>query len=305
MTEPEDGALAGEPRSPFRLALIGAGRVGTAISELLRRRGHSITGVGSRTQDSAKRAAQLLHTTTFDLQGTIPDADVVLFGVSDDALPEIIHRLTPVARSGMVFWHVSGSLGLETLHPLIERGAEGCAVHPMQAFPSVDAGITNLPGSSWGVTVTPGLHRWARQLVSEELQGVPVVLSPEQRALWHAAGVTTSTGINAVLAVGEALLEEIDVDRPREALRYLATGTIEHSLHHGARRSLTGPLVRGEVATLTRHLRAVRDASDGSLMDGYLLVASLVLERAALAGRIDDAVARQMNALLEDFGRHA
>lgn len=305
MNEPEDGALAGEPKSPFRLVLIGAGRVGTAISELLRRRGHTITGVGSRTQDSAKRAAQLLRTTTFDLQGTIPDADVLLLGVSDDALPEVIHRLTPVARRGMVFWHVSGSLGLETMHPLIELGAEGCAVHPMQAFPSVDAGITNLPGSSWGVTVTPGLDGWARQLVSEDLQGVPVVLSPEQRALWHATSVTTSTGINAVLAIGEALLEEIGVERPQEALGNLATGTIEHSMQHGAGRSLTGPLIRGEVATLTRHLRAIEDAFDDSLMDGYLVVANLVLKRAALAGRVDDAVARQMKALLENFGRQA
>ena len=305
MSDPQDGVLADEPKTPFRLVLIGAGRVGTAVTELLRRRGHSITGVASRTQDSAQRAAQLLRTTTFDLDGAMPEADVVLVAVSDDALPKVIDRIAPSARSGMVFWHVSGSLALETLRPVIERGAQGCAVHPMQACPSVDAAIANLPGSTWGVTVTPGLDSWAPRLVSEDLQGVPVVISPEHRALWHAASITTSTGINAVLAVGEALLEEIGVQRPHEALGPLALGTLKHSLSHGARQSVTGPLVRGEDATLRRHLRALEDASDGSLRQDYLLVARLVLERAGLAGRINDALSLQMRALLDDPDRQA
>ncbi|MGH2734992.1 MAG: Rossmann-like and DUF2520 domain-containing protein [Actinomycetota bacterium] len=290
------------PRSPFRVALIGAGRVGGAIAEHLRRRGHEIVGVASRTPESASRAARMLGSRTFRPDDDpAPEADVLLVAVPDEAIGEQVARLLPMVRAGVVVWHVSGSLALDPLTPALERGALACAVHPMQACPTIEAALANLPGSAWGVTVSPGLEAWAHRLVSEDLSGVPVGLAAEHRGLWHAASVTTSTGVNAVMALGEALLLEIGVTEPQRALGPLVAGTIDHSLSQGgARAALTGPVVRGERGPLERHREALRSAADGSLLPDYLIVARLVLERAVAAGKLDGGVAARMRDLLAD-----
>lgn len=289
------------PASPFGLALVGAGRVGTAVAELLRGRGHTIVGVASRSPRSAEHAAERLNATTFQLDpGDLPDADVVLLATPDDALAELVGRFAPVIRPGAVLWHVSGSLGLAPLRPATERGISGCAVHPMQACPSVDAAIANLPGSAWGVTVEPSLREWARRLVGEDLGGVSVEIAEEHRALWHAASITTSTGINAVLAVGEALLAEIGMGDPLDALRPLVQGTLRHSFENGGgRRTVTGPVVRGERETLERHLQMLRALPDQDVLRDYVAVARLVLERAAAAERLTGSVAESMREFLD------
>jgi predicted short-subunit dehydrogenase-like oxidoreductase (DUF2520 family) len=296
------GKKALGPPSPFRVFLIGAGRVGSAIADLLRRRGHTIAGVTSRTAASAQRSASLLKTRTFRLDtGDVPEVDVLLIGASEHALPTVVDTLSPFVQPGSVIWHVAGSMGIEPLTPLLERGGLGCALHPMQACPTVEAAIANLPGSSWGVTVSPGLQNWAHRLVSHDLDGVPINVPEEHRALWHAASIITSTGITAVMSVGEALLRQIGVATPHEVLKPLIGGTISHALSKGGgHQAVTGPVVRGERSTLIRHLDALADVTDRSLVHDYLTVTRLVLERAVAAERIDESLAATMRGLLRD-----
>ena len=116
------GPSARVPVWPFRLILVGGGRVGTAVAELLRRRGHVIAGVASRTPESTERAARALRTTTFSVDdASLPPADVVLLAVPDHAISDLATRIAPAAPDASVFWHVSGSLGLKPLRAAIER----------------------------------------------------------------------------------------------------------------------------------------------------------------------------------------
>jgi predicted short-subunit dehydrogenase-like oxidoreductase (DUF2520 family) len=278
--------------------------VGSAVSQLLSRRGHEIVGVASRSKESAGRAAEQLATRAFELDpDDLPDADVVLLGVPDDALEELVGRFAPVARPQSVWWHVSGASGLEPLRPVIEHGVHGCAAHPMQACPTVAVSIDNLPRSAWGITASSPIQEWARWLVEDELDGIAIEIAEKDRPMWHAASITTSTGINAVLALGEGLLDAIGIDRPDEALRPLVLGTLKHSFEsRGGRRTITGPVVRGEDDVLVRHLEAIRHSGDAGLVRDYLAVASLVLERAADAQRIEEDTAERMRTLLSTTG---
>jgi predicted short-subunit dehydrogenase-like oxidoreductase (DUF2520 family) len=306
-TDEEDARMAGTaqtgsgPEAPFRLALVGAGRVGTATAALLQRRGHAMVGVASRSAASAARAADALGTPTFSLdEAEGLRADVLLLAVPDDAIAGVAARLAGAVGPGTVVWHTSGAQALEPLRATIDAGAWACALHPMQACPTVESALQALPGSAWGVTVSQGLEGWARRLVAQDLDGRPVDVPAERRALWHAASITTSTGVNAVMSLGEALLEEMGIARPEEALAPLVSGTIEHSrVHGGARRTITGPVVRAEVGALQRHLEALSETSEDGLRAGYLTVARLVLARARAAGRMDESAARSVAAALE------
>jgi predicted short-subunit dehydrogenase-like oxidoreductase (DUF2520 family) len=284
---------------PFRIALIGAGRVGTAVTEVLRRRGHEVTGVSSRLAESAERAAARLHSTTFDHRSGLPAADVILLGVPDDAVESVVAEIAPWLEAGTIVIHFAGALGLSPLKKASDSGAGIAALHPVQTFPDIERGIERLPGSAWGVTAPPATARWAEALVAADLEGLPVLVPDEARSIWHAAAVSTSNGIAALLAVGEAMLAAIGIADPQRVLGPLAAGTVANAGERGGAESLTGPVVRGEKESIGRHLKALTDASP-HLVDDYALIARVIVDSATRANRINEEEATKLLELLEN-----
>ncbi|MGH2731317.1 MAG: Rossmann-like and DUF2520 domain-containing protein [Actinomycetota bacterium] len=284
--------------SSLRVALVGAGRVGTAVTELLRRRGHVIVGVASRSRESAERAASALGVDTFALGDPLPDCDLVLIGTSDDAVAEIAGRLAPVIAPGTLVWHFAGVLGIELLRPIGDVGGGACACHPVQSCPDVATAITRLPGSAWGVTCATGLTDWASELIARDLDGVPVAVAEADRPLWHAAAATTAGGIAAVLAGAEAILATIGVEQPQNVLGPLAAGVVANARDLGdGGTSLTGPVVRSQTATIERHLAALRDRAP-DLLEVYERVVEVILVGARRSGRIDAATHDRLKEVL-------
>lgn len=283
--------MATAPSFPFTYALVGAGRVGTAVARILRDGGNQPLGIVSRTQLSAKRAAALVEAPVMAID-ELPPVDVILIGAGDSAISEIASQLR--IDPGVVV-HFAGAYGLGPLQTIIERGGWGCALHPVQACPDIPTAIERLPGSCWGVTCTWPATQWAHRFVSDEMGGSPVDVEEAARPIWHAAAVSTSNGIAALMAVGERLLGTIGVADPHLVLGPLGRGTIENAIAGGGgAATLTGPAVRGETATIERHLVAIRELAP-QMVDAYAAAAEVILE----AGSIDEATARSIRALLQ------
>jgi predicted short-subunit dehydrogenase-like oxidoreductase (DUF2520 family) len=288
------------PSSPFRFLLVGAGRVGTAVASLLGSAGHTISGVASRSAASVARAVEVLDAPEMDLDPAgWPDADVVLIGAGDGAIESIASRAAS-RLSGRVVVHFAGALGVEPLRHAADAGGVGCALHPVQACPDIDTAISRLPGSAWGVTCSrPDAERWASNLITRDLDGDPRVVAEDHRPVWHAASVITSNGIAALLSSSEALLSEIGVATPVDVVGPLAAGTVANARQGGGGGpTLTGPVVRGEVATVRRHLQAVA-RSTPSMLDAYLVVTRLILAAAVRSGRLPTDTATQIETVLE------
>ena len=298
MEGPETGRGRREPAdaSSLRVALIGAGAVGTAVSVLLARGGHRISGVASRSEASARLAAGRLGARVFDPQEELPDSDVVLIATPDGVIAEVAARLGPRVGSGSVVCHFAGSLGLGPLRAVLAAGAEACALHPVQALPDADSALARLPGSAWGVTSTEGARSWAFSVVENELQGHPVGVAEEHRPLWHAAAVTTSAGLRALLSTAVAALESIGVEEAPAVLAPLVVGTAANSLATGV--TLTGPFVRGETDTVVRHLAAYA-AYAPDLKADYVRIAGLILDGVARDAVLPVEAQSSMRAVLE------
>lgn len=283
----------------MRIALVGAGTVGTAVAHLLVRRDHELVGIASRTLDSALRASQRLDADVYRMED-LPAAELVLIGASDAGIPEVAESISLRVTEGSYVCHFAGSFGPSILGPVFDRGASACAIHPVQACPTIDAAIARLPGSAWGVTCSdPGGEERMIELVDQDLAGFPVVLPEALRPVWHAASVMTSNGIAALLAVGESLLAEVGVDDPTRVLGPLAAGTIENVRDGGGgAATLTGPVVRGEKDAIRRHLAALVERTPVQ-DERYKAVASLIVRVARGAGRLDEATATEM---IEEFG---
>lgn len=285
--------------TPLRVSLVGAGRVGTAVAVLLAEAGHDVVGIASRSEPSRRRAAELLRAPAFDAS-SMPPSDLVLLGVPDDQIASAAALVAPRLGPGAAVCHFAGAWGIAPLEAALERGAGACALHPVQACPDVPSAIRRLPGSAWGVTCSDdGWSAWARALVERSLGGAVFEVAETDRALWHAAAVTTSNGIAALLAGGEAMLEAIGVSHPTEVLGPLAAGTIANArAGGGGARTLTGPVVRGEVATIARHVAALRERAP-ELLATYELAARSILAAAGWAGRAGSETEASVLELLE------
>ncbi|MDQ3661696.1 MAG: DUF2520 domain-containing protein [Actinomycetota bacterium] len=292
------------------MTLIGAGSVGTAVASLLVRRGHDISGVASRTESSAGAAAARLGSGVFDHALQLPRSDVVLIGTVDDAIVEVAEVVAERVNPGTAVCHFAGSLGLAPLRAVLAKGAYACALHPVQALPDVDAALARLPGSAWGVTTSEGARAWASSLVSDELEGHPVWVSEEHRPLWHAAAVMTSAGLRTLLSSATAMLDSIGVESRAAVLAPLVSGTLANFLEaqeeapdgaqgqEGQEVTLTGPFVRGEAATVARHLASF-DALAPGLKGDYVRIATLILDGVARLGRVPEDEQSSIRALLE------
>jgi predicted short-subunit dehydrogenase-like oxidoreductase (DUF2520 family) len=271
-----------------RVALFGAGTVGTVVTALLQRSGCAVDGVWSRSPSSVERARELLAAPALE-PGMRVDADLIVIGAGDPGIGDVGKLLLGTLRTGAVVAHLSGASGIAPLQPLITEGAHGLAAHPVQACPTIEAALERLPGSAWGVTATEGIEDWAATLIREKLHGEPVTVAEEHRPLWHAASAMTSNGIAALMAFGESILATIGIEDPAATLGPLASGTVANArAGGGGGRTLTGPVVRGEIATIERHIRNLKEHAP-DLLDDYVRVVRTILSAARSAGRIDDA----------------
>lgn len=268
--------------------------MGTAVAQILQARGNQPLGITSRSEQSAHRAASLLGAPVFGI-GELPPVDVVLIGAGDRAIGEVASELRSDAKVAL---HFAGAYGIGPLQPVIQRGWWGCALHPVQACPDIATAVQRLPGSYWGITCTWPAREWAHDFVSNEMGGRPVDVEESDRPIWHAAAVSTSNGIAALMAVGERLMGSIGIDAPEKVLGPLARGTIENVIAGGGGAStLTGPAIRGETTTIERHLDAIRERAP-QLLPSYVAAADVILE----AGAVDEATAGSIRRLLEDAG---
>lgn len=283
----------------MRIALVGAGNVGTAVASLFARKDHEIVAVASRTPASAEAASKRLGADVYAVD-ELPETDLVLLGVPDAAIQGVSADIAGRVAGGAYVWHFAGSCGPSVLGAVIGNGGIACATHPVQACPTVDAAVARLPGSAWGVTCSdPAAEERIVELIGRDLDGYALVLPEEVRSIWHAAAVATSNGLAAVLATGESILADMDIDDPMRVLGPLAEGTLQNAREGGGgAATLTGPVVRGEKETVRLHVNALRDRP-GSLMQ-YRAAAFLIVQAAVAAGRIDEATAEEIMA---EFGR--
>ena len=284
------------PIGPLRVAIFGAGRVATAVAALLQRRGHRIVAVSSPSPASAASSASRLGAPVLS-PSELAGSDVILIGAPDRALADAIAQLGEAA-SGAVLIHFAGSAGIAPLQGAVGTAAL-CALHPVQACPDVDTAIERLPGSAWGVTCSEAAAAWAHALIRKDLEGLPVDVAEEDRVLWHAAAVTTSNGISALIATGESLLSAIGIENPSDVLGPIASGTVANAqeMASGAK-ALTGPVVRAEVEVITRHVEAV-DARAAALARAYRDAVLSIVSSAQASGRISGGTAADIRRVLQ------
>jgi len=269
------------------VAVVGAGRVGTAFAVRLRDAGHRIVAVSGRKATVERAARYLPGVSVTDPVEAARAAEVVLIGTPDAAIEQMCTALA-VARAmgrGQAVVHLSGAASLDALAPAHSVGATVLSIHPLQTFPDVDAALERIAGAGVAVTALSEEGHALGERLASDVGGRPFRLADEVKPLYHAAAVFASNYLVAVTALAEGMFRTAGLPDPIGLAMPLQRATLDNVAAMGPARALTGPAVRGDAVTVQRNLEALATHAPTAIA-AYVALAGVALDLGERTGRL-------------------
>jgi predicted short-subunit dehydrogenase-like oxidoreductase (DUF2520 family) len=281
------------------VAVVGAGRVGTAFAVLLSRAGHRIAAVAGRDATSRRARRHLPGVPVVPAAEAARGAELVLLGTPDDLIGPTCRELGAAGAfaAGRTVAHLSGATPLAALEPARAAGSGTLSIHPLQTFPDVEAAVERIPGSAIAVTAEDEETAAVGDRLAGDVGGRPFRLPDDAKPLYHAAAVFASNYLVTVSALAEELFAAAGVGDPLAAFLPLSRATLDNVERLGPAAALTGPALRGDAGTVARNLEALGAAAPGAVA-AYVELAGVALDLGERSGRLDPERRRDVEEVL-------
>lgn len=231
-----------------RVLVVGCGRAGASMALSLSGKGFAVS-VADRDTAKARVFARRFHLST---RRSGPFEGVVL-AVPDPLIPGTARALAREGRTPGLAVHLSGATPVDALAPLAKEGWRTAKMHPVFAFPSDPAPLPR--GVVFGVRASAPASLTEVRALARRLGGKPVLIREGMDAAWHLACVLAGNGLFAQLhAAGTIMADASGKGVGAEALAPLVASSLRNALQDGLPGGLTGPVARGDAATLEGHL---------------------------------------------------
>jgi predicted short-subunit dehydrogenase-like oxidoreductase (DUF2520 family) len=185
-------------------------------------------------------------------------SDIVWVAVPDDAIADVGRALARTGEwKGKTVFHSSGALTSEELAPLRAKGARVASVHPMMTF--VRGAVPDIEGVAFALEGDVAAVRAARSII-RNLGGRPFTIKKENKVLYHVFGSFASPLVIALMASMEEVALAAGIRRPdiKRVIEPLLQQTLRNYFRHNAASAFSGPLARGDVATVRGHRAALK-----------------------------------------------
>jgi predicted short-subunit dehydrogenase-like oxidoreductase (DUF2520 family) len=243
------------------IAIVGAGNLAAALAMSLRGKGFHIDAIITRERAASlvrarSLAAKIGSRVLSRVEGV--QARLLWICVPDTATAQAAASLANrFDGHGKVALHSSGVLSSDVLQPLRAKGASVASVHPFMTF--VRGSRPSFAGVPFAIEGDSQAVRIARSIV-RRLGGEPYAISKQKKNAYHAWGTFASPLLTALLAVTEqvAVLAGVPPKQARRRMVPILLQTVRNYEEFGARGGFSGPIIRGDVATLRRHLDVLR-----------------------------------------------
>jgi predicted short-subunit dehydrogenase-like oxidoreductase (DUF2520 family) len=272
--------MARTGKAKATITLIGAGNLAQALGPALKAAGYTVDVVAAReTASSRRRAAMLaarLGARTQSLEDAGPNSDVIWICHTDDALAETAGKLARKRGwKGKTIFHSSGALTSDVLSPLRRAGAQTASLHPMMTFvPGTTPRMRDVPFAVEGATSAVAVGR----RIVRDLGAEVFPIRKSAKPLYHALGSFSSPLIVATLVTAERVGRGagLNASQTRRLMGPILRQTLENYQERGAAAAFSGPIKRGDLNTVRRHLRELKRVPGASEVYRALVKSALM-----------------------------
>jgi predicted short-subunit dehydrogenase-like oxidoreductase (DUF2520 family) len=274
----------------LKIAIIGPGRLGTALARELSCAGYSVTELISKDNAaSLKRARKLgesvsarvvtVEKATYDaklLWLCVPDREIAPVG------RELAARLTSKQWKGKIVFHSGGALTSDALDYLRKEGAAVASVHPLMTF--VGRSTPPLRGVPFGVEGDVAALRLARRIV-KALGGEAFAVRKEDKVAYHAWATFCSPLLIATLVTAERVgrIAGLPPVIARRKMLPIVNQTLANYAALGPAAAFSGPIVRGDAEIVSKHLQVLRKVPEARAV--YLALAKSAMRTLPVRNR--------------------
>jgi len=296
----------------LNIAILGAGRLGTTLGFAIAGKNHEnikIKSIASPSPGSIKRAKEIFKDKAKNILFTSNNliaaekANTVFICTPDDLISRICEDLySENPGCGKTIIHFSGSKPLDVLKKAKEEGDYTASIHPLKSFASIPEAIKTLKGTEYGITYTDKEGERAAKKIVKLLEGNSIFVKDEAKPIYHAAACIASnylvTLINHAVYINEKI--GIEPQASTRGLLNLVEGTVENIKKIGTKKSLTGPIARGDTGTIEDHMKMFDSVLDKKDVEIYKMMGQKTADLARENGWIDNKTYKKFYELLEE-----
>lgn len=300
------------PVKNFPISFIGAGRVGKTLAKILFTNSYNIKGVYSRRKTSVKEAIKFITQDSFEktipkafesLEDTINEAKIIFLTVNDDNLLGIAKKISllNIDFEDKLFIHTSGSLSVDILNCLKEKGAKIASMHPLQTIPSGELGVKRIMNIYWAYEAIDKQTEVILKRLISAFKGKSFKIDKNQKTLYHISAVFASNYFVTLIHLAEHILKKAKLPPAiaEKCLFPLIRATLDNIETVGTIKSLTGPIARGDLKVIKNHLDALKNISESDFLKLYKLLGSKTAEIAYIRKSINKKTLSQLRKLLQ------
>ncbi|KNC85749.1 hypothetical protein SARC_02088 [Sphaeroforma arctica JP610] len=288
-----------------RVAIVGAGRVGTTLTRALVEAQYDVVSVMSRTLGSAQKAVNTANennSTAVDKIADIAASDIVFLTVPDELIKATAREIMESAVDTKAICHCSGAKSSAELQFAADAGMRVASMHPLQSFADPGTAMANLPGTYWALEGVEGLTDELQTMI-QRLQGICLPIKRDQKVAYHAGAVLACNYLYTLESIATKVMSQsgIPPEDCLKALMPLLQGTLNNMGSVGLPQALSGPISRGDIHTVEQHLSNLSSISSPErAREVYSLMGMEAIDMATkqITG-IDSDTAERLRSLLD------
>ena len=281
-----------------KIGFIGVGKVGTAFGVRLAEGGFPVRGAmdilpGESTRFARSVSGCRVYQTA---QSLADDMDFVFITTPDDIIGQVAAQVR--WHSGQTVIHCSGANSTVVLEPARKAGCHVGCMHPCNTFASIQQSLENLIGSTFTLEAEEPVLSDLKSFVAV-LKGRWMMLHGEDKALYHASICIACNYLYTLVGIATDLWKNFDIPQADavQACMPILTGTLNNIEKVGFPGCLTGPIARGDVGTIRKHLDALQKA-DPALVPLYKSLGLATIPMGTAKGTLSQEKAAELRAIL-------